>query len=128
MDECKTLDGGHQEVHGRQRSDGAPGRALLWQRDRRRVEPHGDERGRAVQVDPIRPTLNAPGTKRLKLKHDGPLSNFVLKTNLRRFNEGLSEGAVAAAAELGAAIAAAASSIEGEVYTACKVGRCRLTL
>jgi hypothetical protein len=72
--------------------------------------------------------LNAPGTKRLKLKHDGPLSNFVLKTNLRRFNEGLSEGAVAAAAELGAAIAAAASSIEGEVYTACKVGRCRLTL
>jgi hypothetical protein len=26
------------------------------------------ERGRAVQVDPIKPTLKAPGTKRLKLK------------------------------------------------------------
>ena len=30
--------------------------------------------GRAVQVDPIKPTLKAPGTKRLKLKCDEPLS------------------------------------------------------
>jgi hypothetical protein len=29
--------------------------------------------GRAVQVDPIRPRLKAPGTKRLKLKYDGLL-------------------------------------------------------
>ena len=26
--------------------------------------------GRAVQVDPIKPTLKAPGTMRLKLKYD----------------------------------------------------------
>ena len=41
--------------------------------------------GWAVQVDPIRPTLKAPGTKRLKLKYDGPLSNFAFKFKLRRY-------------------------------------------
>jgi len=35
-----------------------------------------------VQVDPIKPTLKAPGTKRLKLKRDGPLSSFGFKFNL----------------------------------------------
>jgi len=30
--------------------------------------------GRAVQVDPVKPKLKAPGTKHLKLKCDGPLS------------------------------------------------------
>jgi len=40
--------------------------------------------GRAVQVDPIKLTLKVPGTKRLKLKCDGPLSNFAFKFNLRR--------------------------------------------
>ncbi len=30
-------------------------------------------RGKAVQVDPIKPTLKAPGTWRLKLRYDGPL-------------------------------------------------------
>ena len=30
----------------------------------------GGVRGRAVQVDPIKPTLIPPGTKRLKLKYD----------------------------------------------------------
>jgi len=32
------------------------------------------EHGRAVQVDPIKPMLKAPGTKRLKPKNDQPLS------------------------------------------------------
>jgi len=32
--------------------------------------------GRAVQVDPNKPTLKAPGTKRLKLKYDKVLSSF----------------------------------------------------
>jgi len=32
--------------------------------------------GSAVQVDPMKPTLKAPGTKRLKLEHEKPLSNF----------------------------------------------------
>jgi hypothetical protein len=38
-----------------------------------------------VQVDPIKPTLKAPGTKRLKLKFDILLSNFAFKFNLRRY-------------------------------------------
>jgi hypothetical protein len=42
--------------------------------------------GRTVQVDPIKPTLKAPGIKLLKLKYDKPLSNFAFKFNLRRYN------------------------------------------
>jgi hypothetical protein len=38
-----------------------------------------------VQVDPIKPSLKAPGIKRLKLKYDKPLSNFAFKFNLRRY-------------------------------------------
>jgi len=41
--------------------------------------------GRAVQVDPIKFTLKAPGTKRLKLSHDDPLSDFAFKINLHRY-------------------------------------------
>jgi hypothetical protein len=41
--------------------------------------------GRAVQVDPIKPTLKAPGIKLLKLKYDKPLSSFALKFYLRRY-------------------------------------------
>ena len=43
-----------------------------------------------MQVDPIRPSLKAPGTKRLKLNNDEPLQfafNFGVKCNLRRFNQ-----------------------------------------
>ena len=36
-----------------------------------------------MQVDPIKSTLKAPGTKRLKLKHDKPLSSFAFNFNLR---------------------------------------------
>ena len=42
--------------------------------------------GRAVQVDPIKPMLKAPGAKRLKLKYDIPFSEFAFKFNLRRYN------------------------------------------
>jgi len=37
-----------------------------------------------VQVDPVKSTLKAPGTQRLKLKHDETLSNFAFKFDLRR--------------------------------------------
>jgi hypothetical protein len=47
-----------------------------------------DERGRAVQVDATKPTLKAPGTKRLKLKCGKPLSRFAFKVNLRRYSMG----------------------------------------
>jgi hypothetical protein len=33
--------------------------------------------------------LKAPGTKRLKLKHHGPLSNVAFKFNLRRYTTAL---------------------------------------
>jgi len=38
-----------------------------------------------VQVAPIKSTLKAPGTKRLKLKRDEPLSNFAFNFKLRRY-------------------------------------------
>jgi hypothetical protein len=37
-----------------------------------------------VQIDPVKPTLKPPGTRRLKLKGDGLLSSFAFKFNLRR--------------------------------------------
>jgi len=40
-----------------------------------------------VQVDPVKPTLIAPGTMRWKLKYDKLLSSFASKFNLRRHNE-----------------------------------------
>ena len=44
--------------------------------------------GGAVQVDPIKPTLKAPGIKLLKLEYDNPLSKFAFKINLRRYSVG----------------------------------------
>jgi hypothetical protein len=38
-----------------------------------------------VQVDPIKPMLKAPGTKRLKLEYDKLLSSFAFNFNLRRY-------------------------------------------
>jgi len=38
-----------------------------------------------VQVDPVKPTLKAPGTMRLKAKHVKLLSNFAVRFNLRRY-------------------------------------------
>jgi hypothetical protein len=40
-----------------------------------------------VQVDPIKPKLTLPGTKRSKLNCDEPLSNFAFKFELRRYAE-----------------------------------------
>jgi hypothetical protein len=42
--------------------------------------------GWAVQVDPIKPTLKAPGTDRLKLNYEELLSNFGFKFDLRRYS------------------------------------------
>jgi len=58
-------------------ADGGDGGARTVERRARR--------GRAVQVDPIKPTLKPPGTKRLKQTHDEPLSSFAFKLNLRRY-------------------------------------------
>ena len=44
--------------------------------------------GWAVQVDPIKPKLRPPGTKRLKPNCDVLLSNSASKSNLRRYTSG----------------------------------------
>ena len=41
--------------------------------------------GRAVQVDPIKPKLKPPGTKRLKLEHEEVHSDCALRFNLHRY-------------------------------------------
>ena len=45
------------------------------------------QQGRAVQVDPIKPNLTAPGTKRLKLEYAELLSIPAFKFNLCRYNK-----------------------------------------
>ena len=41
--------------------------------------------GEAVQVDPMKPTLKAPTSKRLKLVHEKVLSDCAFKFNLCRY-------------------------------------------
>jgi hypothetical protein len=42
--------------------------------------------GRALQLDPIKPTLKAPGTKRSKLECNGLLSTFGFEFSLSRYS------------------------------------------
>ena len=65
--------------------------------------------GRVVQVDPMKPKLKPPGSKRLKLKCGVLLSNFAFKFNLRRYTK---------------------DQLYQQVIstTSIEVGRCRLTL
>jgi hypothetical protein len=44
------------------------------------------ELGGVVRVDPIKPTLKAPGTMRLTLKHGKLLSSFAFNFNLHRYS------------------------------------------
>ena len=65
--------------------------------------------GRAVQVNPIKPRLKAPGTKRLKLKHEVLISTVTFNFNLHRY-------------------ALEHSYTEANLsFDNLKVGRCRLT-
>jgi len=69
VDECKPLDaGGAGGASGGERERG--------------VYPLG----RAVQVDPIKPTLKVAGSQRLKLEYDEPPSNFTFKFKSRRYS------------------------------------------
>jgi len=47
-----------------------------------------------VQVNPIKPTLKAPGTQRLILKRDVRLSNVAFKINLSRYTTDATEDLV----------------------------------
>jgi len=44
------------------------------------------DHGKAVQVDPMKPTLKPPGTKRSKLRCDKLLSTSAFKFKLRRYS------------------------------------------
>jgi len=69
-----------------------------------------------VQVDPIKPKLKPPGTKRLKLKCDMLPSSSAFKFNLRRYStEAFSEDF---AEEAGSVVSLGIA----------EVGRCRLNL
>ena len=57
-------------------------------------------RGKAVQVDPIKPVLKPPGTWRLKLKYDKLPSFFAFNIKLRRFSEAWRDGTPRARATL----------------------------
>ena len=67
-----------------------------------------------MQVDPIKPKLKAPGTKRLKLKYVELLSSSGFKFNLRRCNKGDNPLALPAPEGYGG-------------HGGDKVGRCKLT-
>jgi len=69
------------------------------------------QRGRAVQVEPMKPMLKGSGNKRLKLNYEQLLSNFAFNFNLRRYNAGTQIRAAAAGAV--------------EAVVAAMVGRCR---
>ena len=62
-----------------------------------------------MQVDPITPTLKAPGYQRLKLKCDDLLSDFAINFNLRCYTEETVEAAMAALESAAAAAQAVAA-------------------
>jgi len=49
------------------------------------VRESREKGGEAVQVDPMKPKMKPPGTKRLKLKWEILLSISAFKFNLRRY-------------------------------------------
>ena len=65
MDECKPLHRGARRL--------------------RRRSGHL-QHGEMVKVDPMRPTLKPSAAKRLKLKHDEPLSTLAFNFKLRRYS------------------------------------------
>ena len=48
-----------------------------------------------MQVQPMKPVLKPPGSALLKLRYDGPLSNFAFKFNSRRYDEAVAGGVAA---------------------------------
>ena len=66
-----------------------------------------------MQVDPIKPKLKPPGTKRLKLNCDVLLSTSAFKFNLRRYSAAGLENLL--------------KKRGANIWTP-EVGRCRLTL
>jgi len=87
-----------------------------------------------VQVDPIRPTLKLPGTRRLKLNDDAPLSVFAFNFELRRYIEAI-QAWIFRGVQATDAAAASTDPKESDRMRVGRqrldfgqVGRCRLTL
>ena len=78
-----------------------------------------------MQVDPIKPVLKAPGTKRLKLKCGQLLSNFAFNFNLHRYNEGVKTKLDTVLNNANDKTRSVSAGVSGEDA---EVGRCRLTL
>ena len=91
-----------------------------------------------MQVEPIRPTLKAPGSMLLKLTCNDLLSNFAMKLNLRHYSkEELRRLAASRASSPGPGQYSAETAFdyakknrahEVKMADEPKVGRCRLTL
>jgi len=84
VNECKTLEAGHrsekrQNCQRSERSGQRPAGCVA----------KGGCRGRAVQVDSIKPELKSPRTKRLKPNCDVLLSTSAFKCDLHRYTEAL---------------------------------------
>ena len=86
-------------------------------RRRGRRERRRRRHGRAVQIDPIKPTLTAPKFKLLKPEHEKVLSNYAFKFKLRRY--------ITVAANAFAAVAPAAT-VETDAGVKAGGGHCRI--
>ena len=84
--------------------------------------------GKAVQADPVKPTLKAPGIELSKLKYDESLTTFAFKFNLRRYK--WDKYIVPQSLKPGLNFIAHHWGRYGmlEMRRRLKVGRCRLTL
>jgi hypothetical protein len=60
-----------------------------------------DRNGRAVQLEPMKPKLKPPGTKRLKPNFDVLLSTSAFKFNLRRYTTGMARSVSASSSSQG---------------------------
>jgi hypothetical protein len=85
VDECKTLGGGGGGGGGAAGGAGAAEMQALMAAFMKNMDATGGANGRAVKVDPIKPTLKAPGTERLDPRYVGVLHSFAFKFNLRRY-------------------------------------------
>jgi hypothetical protein len=103
----------------------------------------GGHLGRAVQVEPMKSMLKAPGTKRFKLQNEKLLSNFAFKSNVRRYsmvyfapavqnNVGVLDtgtnvfSTIGTTGDAGAAYTWGNIKYVGAAALGTKVGRCRL--
>ena len=99
-----------------------------------RATERGPRVGEAVQVEPMKPVLKAPGSKHLKLNHNNLLTRFAFNFNLRRYTSAAASSPLASytASPDRDRFAASPSTRRPPASPraaemTCMVGRCRLT-